>query len=107
MNLRLFVGNIPYSTTDTELRSLFGQAGAIMAVSIPLLHEQGQTRGRGFAFVEMVDAEGVREAIARFDGVDWKGRRLNVSVAKPRETQPRVPGHQAQRARTGRRDARW
>jgi RNA recognition motif-containing protein len=79
---KLFVGNIPHSTTEAELRSLFEPHGAIEQVSIVTERETG--RSRGFAFVEMTDSGEAEKAIAALNGTDLGGRALNINEARPK-----------------------
>jgi RNA recognition motif-containing protein len=79
----LFVGNIPHSTTEGELRPLFEAHGAVERVSIVTDRETG--RSRGFAFVEMTDADAAGKAIAALDGSDLGGRPMKVNEARPKE----------------------
>ncbi len=83
MAARLYVGNIPYSTTEDELRRLFSQVGRVDAVEIPVDRQTG--RPRGFAFVEMANDQEAQKAIARFDGYTLDSRRIRVNVAQERE----------------------
>lgn len=86
--VNIYVGNLPYQTTDTELQDLFSQYGQIQRVSIIQDRETG--RSRGFGFVEMAnDTEG-RAAIEALNGADFGGRALTVNEARPREA--RGPG---------------
>jgi cold-inducible RNA-binding protein len=79
----IYVGNLPYSTTDTELEELFAQHGQVQRASVVIDRETG--RSRGFGFVEMPnDTEG-EAAIAALNGYDLSGRKLVVNEAKPRE----------------------
>lgn len=79
----LFVGNIPHSTTEAELRSLFEPHGAVERVSVVTDRETG--RSRGFAFVEMTDAGAADKAVAALDGSDLGGRPMKVNEARPKE----------------------
>ena len=79
---KIFVGNIPHSTTEAELRTLFEPHGAIEQVSIVTERETG--RSRGFAFVEMTDNGEAEKAIAALNGKDMEGRSLTVNEARPR-----------------------
>lgn len=83
MNTKLYVGNLPFDTSEAELRALFTQAGAIVSVTIPL--DRMTNRPRGFAFVEMETADEAGKAIKMFDGQDFEGRTMNVSEARPPE----------------------
>jgi len=81
-NKRLYVGGIPYSTTEDALRAAFEQAGTVHSAEIVMDRQTG--RSRGFGFVEM-DEEGADKAVEILDGKDFEGRRLSVSVARERE----------------------
>jgi RNA recognition motif-containing protein len=80
---KLYVGNLPFSATDAEIRTLFGQHGTVESVSLPTDRETG--RPRGFGFVEMSQADASR-AIQALNGHEMGGRALRVSEAqdKPR-----------------------
>lgn len=79
---KLFVGNIPHSTTEAELRTLFEPHGKIDQVSVVTDRETG--RSRGFAFVEMADASEAEKAIAALNGKELGGRALNINEARPK-----------------------
>ena|SRR5437879_2036705 len=79
---KLFVGNIPHSTTEADLRAIFEPHGAIEQVSIVTERETG--RSRGFAFVEMTDSGEAEKAIAALNGTDLGGRALNINEARPK-----------------------
>src|SRR5882672_8048718 len=79
---KLFVGNIPHSTTEAELRTLFEPHGAIDQVSIVTERDTG--RSRGFAFVEMTDNAEAEKAIAALNGTELGGRALNINEARPK-----------------------
>ncbi len=83
MNKKLYVGNLPYSTTEAQVRDLFGQAGEIVEVALITDRETG--RPKGFGFVEMATEEGAQEAIKRFNGYTLDKRNLTVNEARPRE----------------------
>lgn len=83
MSSKLYVGNIPFSTTEAELRDLFGEHGGVGSVSVITDRETG--RPRGFAFVEMDDAEGAQAAIRALDGSQLGGRSLRVDQAQERQ----------------------
>ncbi|MFA6447142.1 MAG: RNA-binding protein [Patescibacteria group bacterium] len=87
MSVKLFVGGIPYRTSDEELQQLFSQAGEVVSVFIPTDRET--RRPRGFAFVEMSDDASAEKAISMFDGSDMGGRRIAVNKARPQEDRPR------------------
>ncbi len=87
MSTKLFVGGIPYRTTDEELRQTFSQAGEVVSVFIPI--DRASQRPRGFAFVEMADEAQAEKAISMFDGTDLGGRKIAVSIARAPEERPR------------------
>jgi len=78
---KIYVGNLPFSTTDAELRSLFSQHGTVESINLPADRETG--RPRGFAFVEMSQADAAR-AIQNLNGKDLGGRPLRVNEAEDR-----------------------
>jgi RNA recognition motif-containing protein len=79
----LYVGNLPYSTTEAQLRTLFSQSGEITAVTLITDRETG--RSKGFGFVEMETEEQAQDAIRRFNGYSMNNRSLTVNEARPRE----------------------
>ncbi len=79
--MRLFVGNLSYSTTEDQLTDLFSQAGAVESTSIITDRDTG--RSKGFGFVEMDSDAGAR-AIEQFNGYELNGRNINVNEARPR-----------------------
>ncbi|MDQ8191435.1 RNA recognition motif domain-containing protein [Roseibacillus persicicus] len=81
--MKMYVGNLPFSTTDDELKELFGEFGGVTDVHIPEDRESG--RPRGFAFVTMDSKEAMISAIKDLDGAEFGGRNLRVNEAKPRE----------------------
>ncbi|MBI5668729.1 MAG: RNA-binding protein [Chloroflexi bacterium] len=83
MTKKLYVGNLPYSVTEDEIRELFEQAGEITSVTVITDRETG--RSKGFGFVEMSSEEEAQEAIKRFNGYAMSKRPLTVSEARPRE----------------------
>jgi len=86
--VRLFVGNLAYSTTEADLRSYFGTVAPPSQVVLPVDRETG--RPRGFAFVEFLDRAHAEQAIQKFNGQIFAGRPLAVSEARARED--RGPG---------------
>jgi RNA recognition motif-containing protein len=84
----LYVGNLPFGTTSSDLEQVFGQYGTVVKAQIITDRETG--RSRGFAFVEM--SSGAEEAIQAMNGAEFQGRRLTVNEAKPREERPRGGG---------------
>ena len=79
MSKKLYVGNLSFSTTESDLKELFGQTGAVETVRIITDRDTG--RSKGFGFVEMQD--GGDKAIAEINGKDFKGRALTVNEARP------------------------
>jgi cold-inducible RNA-binding protein len=79
---KLFVGNIPHSTTEAELRALFEPHGKVDQVSVVTDRDTG--RSRGFAFVEMSDSAEAEKAIAALNGKELGGRALNINEARPK-----------------------
>jgi RNA recognition motif-containing protein len=88
MTKRIYVGNLSYQTTETDLTDLFEQAGQVESVNIITDRDTG--RSKGFGFVEM-GGESADKAIAQFNGTELKGRSLTVNEARPRED--RSSGH--------------
>jgi cold-inducible RNA-binding protein len=86
--VRLFVGNLAYSTTEADLRAYFGAVAPPSQVVLPVDRETG--RPRGFAFVEFIDRAHAEQAIKQFNGQPYNGRPLAVSEARARED--RGPG---------------
>lgn len=87
MAKKLYVGGIPYSSTDDSLRAHFAQAGAVESATIIIDKMTG--RSKGFGFVEMSNDEEAQNAISMFNGKDFEGRTLTVNEARPLE--PRAP----------------
>jgi RNA recognition motif-containing protein len=83
MDVKLYVGNLPYSATEAELRELFEKAGTVASVSI--MTDRNTGRSRGFAFVEMSSQAEAEEAIKLLNDADMNGRALKVNIARPRE----------------------
>jgi cold-inducible RNA-binding protein len=84
---RIYVGNLPFSAREEEVRNLFAAYGEVVTVVLPTDRETG--RPRGFGFVEMSN-EDAQKAIDALNGADFGGRALNVNVAREREE--RRPG---------------
>jgi RNA recognition motif-containing protein len=84
MSKNLYVGNLPFTTTDEDLRQAFSQYGTVVKAQVIMDRETG--RSRGFGFVEMGD--GAEEAINAMNGAQFGGRTLTVNEAKPREARP-------------------
>ncbi len=86
VSVRLFVGNLPYDTTEAELREYLSAVGTLSSVYLPVNRENGKPRG--FAFVEFTESEQGQEAIRRFNNQPFKGRNLSISEARARESRP-------------------
>ena len=82
MARKLFVGGLPYRTTNDELRDAFAKAGEVVSASIVTDRETG--RSRGFGFVEMANDADADKAIDLWNGKDFGGRMLTVSDARPK-----------------------
>jgi len=83
MEVRLYVGNLPYTSTEEELSALFAQAGTVQSVT--LIKDRDTGRSKGFAFVEMASQAEAQKAIDQFHGTKLKERDITVNVARPRE----------------------
>ncbi len=83
MELRLYVGNLAYDTTEDDLRALFAQAGEV--TSVALIKDRDTGRSKGFAFVEMATQVDAQKAISMFNGFALHNRDLTVNLARPRE----------------------
>jgi RNA recognition motif-containing protein len=81
MSKKLYVGNLPYSANDQSLMDAFSECGQVDSARVIMDRDSG--RSKGFAFVEMSSETEATNAIARFHGVDWEGRAMNVTEAKP------------------------
>lgn len=90
MNSKLYVGGIPYTSTNEDLKAHFSAAGTVTSAQIII--DKMTNRSKGFGFVEMSSDEEAQKAIAMFHDQDFQGRRLTVNVARPlapREDRPR------------------
>ena len=83
MSMKLYVGNLPFSTTNQDLNDIFGEIGAVESCNVIEDRETG--RSRGFGFVEMANKEDGDRAIAELNGKEINGRELKVNEAKPQE----------------------
>ena len=88
MAINIYVGNLPWSTTNEDLYTMFGPYGQVVKAQIIMDRDTG--RSRGFAFVEMDTEEEAQKAIDAMNNQPMSGRPLTVNIAKPRE--PRAPG---------------
>lgn len=85
MAKKLYVGGVPYTATDADLRDAFAQAGEVTSATIIMDRMSG--RSKGFGFVEMADDDAAAKAIEMWNGKDFQGRKLTVNEARP--MQPR------------------
>jgi cold-inducible RNA-binding protein len=90
MAKKLYVGGLPYATTDNELKDAFAQAGAVASAVVIMDRMTG--RSKGFGFVEMNADEDAQKAIDMWNGKDFGGRTLTVNEARPMEERPRGNG---------------
>ena len=84
---RLFVGSLPYKTTDRDLQDLFSQAGTVSSASV--ITDKFSGRSKGFGFVEMSSDEESDKAVEMLNGYEIEGRKIVVNEARP--LQPRAP----------------
>lgn len=80
---KLYVGNLPFTSTEADLKDLFGRHGDVGSVSVITDRETG--RPRGFAFVEMAQASDAQDAIRALDGTDLGGRNIKVNEAQDKQ----------------------
>lgn len=86
MQTKLFVRNLPFSASESDLQQLFQEQGDVLSAKIPTDRDTG--RARGFGFVEMSDQAGAESAIRNLEGRDFQGRQIHVSFSEPREKRP-------------------
>jgi RNA recognition motif-containing protein len=82
MSRKLYVGNLPYDTGESQLQDLFAQAGSVERVSV--MRDMATGRARGFAFVEMSSDDEAQTAIGQFNNYELGGRNLSVNEARPK-----------------------
>jgi len=87
MDVKLYVGNLSYTTTEADLQTLFAKAGEV--VSIALIKDRDTGDAKGFAFVEMTTQVEAEKAMKLFNGQYWNNRELKVNLARPRNNQLR------------------
>src|SRR5438128_2408740 len=83
MSMKLYVGNLAFTTSSQDLQELFAAAGTVESASV--VEDRDTGRSRGFGFVEMSSQEEAAKAIEQFNGKEVNGRSLTVNEAKPRE----------------------
>ncbi|MBI1881604.1 MAG: RNA-binding protein [Chloroflexi bacterium] len=99
MEVKLYVGNLSYTTTEDDLRTLFAQAGQV--TSVALIKDRDTGNSKGFAFVEMNTQAEAQKAVSLLNGYNLEDRELKVNLAKPREA--RSSGFNKQQSRSYRR----
>lgn len=92
---KLFVGGLPYSVDNNKLNEIFASFGEV--VSATVIFDKYTNTSKGFGFVEMASDDAAQKAIKSLDGSDLEGRKLGVSIAKPREDKPRDGGYNSNR----------
>lgn len=97
MTINIYVGNLPYSANEEDLREAFSAYGEVSRTTIIMDRDSG--RSKGFGFVEMPDKAAGEAAIKALDGSDLNGRNLRINEARPRDDRPRRPA--------GDREPRW
>lgn len=93
MAVKLYVGNLPYSTTDADLSALFADYGTVVSASVITDRDTG--RSKGFGFVEIEEDDKAKAAIEALNGKENGGRNLVVNEARPREERPRRDNNRA------------
>jgi RNA recognition motif-containing protein len=83
MTTKLYVGGIPYTSTEASMTEAFSKAGTVVSAAIIIDRMTG--RSKGFGFVEMASEEDAQKAIEMYNGADFEGRKLTVNVARPLE----------------------
>jgi len=91
MESKLYVGNLSYSTTEDDLKTLFAQAGTILSVALIKDRDSGQSKG--FGFVEMSSQVEAEKAVSMFNGFQLGERALKVNLARPREEKGKGGGY--------------
>ncbi|MHB0996834.1 MAG: RNA recognition motif domain-containing protein [Elusimicrobiales bacterium] len=90
MSKRIYVGGLPFKTTEEEMNTLFSGYGAV--TSAKLITDKYSGQSRGFGFVEMPNDEEATAAMEKLNGSDFGGRKLTVNEARPMEARPRTGG---------------
>jgi cold-inducible RNA-binding protein len=102
MSTKLFVGNLPYETGESDLQELFSRAGTVESVKV--MRDMATGRARGFAFVEMSSSEEARQAIQELNNHQLGGRGLEVNEARPKPFSNGFSGSDSRRRRS---EPRW
>jgi cold-inducible RNA-binding protein len=95
MAKKLYVGGLPYKTTNDELSAHFSAAGTVSSAII--IMDKMTNRSKGFGFVEFENDEEAMQAISMFDGKEYDGRTLTVNEARPMEARPQNGGFRGNR----------
>jgi RNA recognition motif-containing protein len=90
MGSKLYVGNLSYNTTSSDLEQMFSAHGSVQSAEV--ISDRDTGRSKGFGFVQMGSDDEAQAAIAAFNGQEVDGRALTVNEAKPREDRPRGGG---------------
>jgi RNA recognition motif-containing protein len=93
MKTKIYVGNLPYTVTDSTLQSNFSEFGSVSSAKVMMDRETGNSKG--FGFVEMASAEEAQAAITGLNGVSVDGRQITVNLARPREASTTSGGYSA------------
>lgn len=88
--VKLFVGGLPYSVDNNKLGEMFATFGQVISATV--IMDKFTNQSKGFGFVEMASDADAQKAIKALDGNEYEGRRLGVSIARPREDRPRDGG---------------
>lgn len=106
MSRKLYVGNLPFQTTESDLEQLFASSGDVASVTV--MRDRATGRARGFAFVEMASDEGASNAIDTLNNTSYGGRNLTVNEARPQEArESRDGGYGGPRGGGRRTEPRW
>ncbi len=108
MSKKLYVGNLPFTTTDQDLNEIFTQAGEVASAKVIMDRDSG--RSKGFGFVEMNSASDALNAISQFNGAQLNGRPLTVNEARPmtpRDSNAGGYGNSRNNERNNERNNRW
>jgi len=103
MPSKLYVGNLAYTVSSSDLEQLFSQAGQVQSAAVIMDKVSGQSKG--FGFVEMANAEDGSKAIQQFNDTELKGRKIKVNEARPRESS--FGGHNRSGGGGSRGSNRW
>lgn len=105
MTTKLYVGNLPFTASEDQLKSLFSQFGSVESVKI--VKDTFDGRSKGFGFVEMSTEDEANEAAKNLNSTDFEGRSIRVDLARPKENNgPRMGGNRGGQSRGGSSDRR-